>query len=47
MDEAVDALARIDADYATHSAAARRIAAEHFGADRVLRRLLTDAQLSS
>jgi len=47
MEEAVDALARIDADYATHCAAARRIAAEHFGADRVLRRLLTDAQLSS
>ena len=33
MDEAVDALARIDADYATHGAAARRIAAEHFGAE--------------
>ena len=46
MEEAVDALARIDADYATHAAAARRIAAEHFGAERVLGRLLADAGLA-
>jgi hypothetical protein len=45
MDEAVDALARINADYPRHSAAARRIAGEHFGAEPVLRRLLADAGL--
>ena len=45
LEEAVDALARIDADYATHGAAARRIAAEYFGAEMVLRRLLADAGL--
>ena len=43
MDEAIDALARIDADYAAHGAAARQIAHDHFGADRVLGRLLADA----
>jgi hypothetical protein len=46
MAEAVDALARINGDYARHAAAARRIAAEHFGAERVLGRLLADAGLS-
>jgi hypothetical protein len=46
MEEAVDALARIDADYARHGAAARRIAAEHFGAAPVLGRLLADAGLA-
>ncbi len=45
-DEAVDALARINADYRRHSAAARRIAGEHFGAETVLRRLLADAGLA-
>ena len=45
IDEAVDALARINADYARHSAAARRVAAESFGAEPVLRRLLADAGL--
>jgi hypothetical protein len=45
MDEAVDALAHIDADYPRHAAAARRVAAEHFGAEVVLRRLLADAGL--
>ena len=43
MDEAVDALARINADYPRHGAAARRIAAEYFGAGPVLRKLLADA----
>lgn len=42
-EEAVDALARIAADPPRHRAAARRIAAEHFGAEPVLRRLLVDA----
>jgi hypothetical protein len=46
MDEAVDALERIDADYAAHGRAARRIAEEHFGARPVLARLLADAGLA-
>jgi hypothetical protein len=46
MEEAVDALARIDADYPAHAAAARRIAAEHFDSRNVLRRLLADAELA-
>ena len=46
LEEAVEALARIDADYAAHGAAARRIAAEHFGARPVLQRLLADAGLA-
>jgi hypothetical protein len=45
MDEAVDALARINADYPRHSAGARRVARDHFGAEPVLRRLLADAGL--
>ena len=45
MDEAVDALARINADYARHSAAARRVARDAFGAESVLARLLADAGL--
>jgi Glycosyl transferases group 1 len=45
MEEAVDALARVDADYARHGAAARRIAEEHFGAVPVLGRLLAEAGL--
>jgi len=44
-EEAVDALARINADYAAHCAAARRVAAEHFAADHVLARMLADAGL--
>jgi len=43
MEQAVDALARINADYPRHGAAARRIAADYFGAEAVLRRLLADA----
>jgi hypothetical protein len=46
MEEAVDALARINRDYARHSAAARRVAAEAFGARPVLRRFLADAGLA-
>ena len=45
MDEAVDALARINADYPRHSAGARQVAREHFGAEPVLRRMLADAGL--
>ncbi len=45
MDEAVDAFARVNADYARHSRAAHRVAAESFGAEPVLRRLLADAGL--
>jgi hypothetical protein len=46
MEEAVDALARIDADYPAHAAAARRTAAEYFDARHVLGRLLADAGLA-
>ncbi len=46
MDEAVEALARINGDYAAHSAGARRTAAEAFGAGPVLRRFLADAGLA-
>jgi hypothetical protein len=45
MEEAVDAFARIDADYQRHARAARRIAGEYFGAEPVLRKLLADAGL--
>ncbi len=45
MEEAVEALARVDADYAAHSTAARRVAAEAFAAEPVLGRLLADAGL--
>jgi hypothetical protein len=44
-EEAVDALARVNADYPRHGAAARRVAAEAFGAGPVLGRLLADAGL--
>jgi hypothetical protein len=46
MDEAVEAIARINTDYRRHSQAARRLAREHFGAEPVLRRLLADAGLA-
>jgi glycosyltransferase involved in cell wall biosynthesis len=45
MAGAVAALAQINADYPRHAAAARDVAREYFGADRVLRRLLADAGL--
>jgi hypothetical protein len=45
MEEAREALDRIDADYAAQGVAARKIAAEHFGAETVLRQLLADAGL--
>ena len=43
LDEAVDGIDRINRDYPRHAARAREIAREHFGADRVLRRLLETA----
>lgn len=46
LEEAVDALGRINADYARHSAAARRVARDHFAAEPVLARLLADAGLA-
>jgi hypothetical protein len=46
MEEAIEALARIDADYVAHGAAARRVAAEFFGAEAVLGRMLRDAGLA-
>lgn len=43
LDEAADALTEIESDYPRHRAAALAIAQEHFGAARVMRRLLDDA----
>jgi hypothetical protein len=43
LEEAVSALATINADYVRHAHAAREIAAEYFAADKVLRKLLHDA----
>jgi hypothetical protein len=45
LEEAADALARIDADYVAQSRAARGVAEEHFAAGRVLGRLLAEAGL--
>ncbi|HEX7787093.1 MAG TPA: hypothetical protein VF653_12820, partial [Methylomirabilota bacterium] len=45
VEEAVAALHQIDRDYAFHSRAARLIAEESFGADRVLGRLCREADL--
>jgi hypothetical protein len=42
MDEAVEMIDRINADYALHSRAARAVAREHFDSDVVLSRLLAD-----
>jgi hypothetical protein len=44
-EEALDAIERIEADYARHSAAARAIAEEWFRAETVLARLLRDLDL--
>jgi hypothetical protein len=40
LDEAADALNRVEADYPRHQSAARRVAARHFASDRVLGDLL-------
>lgn len=45
IEEALEALARINADYASHSKAARDIAREHFEARKVLALLLDRANL--
>ena len=42
-DEAAEAIARVERDYAAHAAAARHVAQEHFAAERVLERFLADA----
>jgi hypothetical protein len=42
-DEAADAIARVDGDYARHAAKAADIAEEYFGASRVLSSLLARA----
>ncbi|HEY0008595.1 MAG TPA: hypothetical protein VGB55_07720 [Tepidisphaeraceae bacterium] len=39
-DEAIDAIDKVNSDYATHCVAARRVAEEHFDSDRVLTHLL-------
>ena len=43
LDEAVDGIAAIDADYATHARRAREVAGDHFDAAIVLPRLLEQA----
>jgi hypothetical protein len=43
LDEAVAGAARINADYRSHSAAARALAEEHFDSDKVLGRFLDEA----
>ena len=43
VDEAAEALAEIESDYERHAATARRIAEEHFEAEAVCRRLLSEA----
>jgi hypothetical protein len=42
LDEAVDAVARVRADWGAHSAAARTLAEERFDSDKVLRKLLEE-----
>ena len=44
-EEAVDALKAVTADYRLHSRTAHEIAHEHFRAETVLARLLSDAGL--
>ncbi len=46
VDEALAAIAAINADYPRHSRAARRMAAEYFGSDRVISSLIAEAGLS-
>ena len=46
MDEAIEAIRAVRADYPLHSAAARQIALEHFDSDKILRRLLAEAGLA-
>ena len=43
MDELLGAIEAVNADYPLHANAAHEIAAEYFGAERLLARLLDDA----
>jgi hypothetical protein len=45
FDDAIDGLARLEAEYERHAAAARRVAHEHFEAASVIGRMLDDAGL--
>lgn len=45
LDQAVDALARVNADYRLHSQSARQVAAEYFSHERVLPAMLKEAGL--
>jgi hypothetical protein len=45
IEEAIDAVARIDADYSRHAKAARRLAEEHFASDAVLSAMLKECGL--
>jgi hypothetical protein len=45
LDDALTAIEAINSDYRKHSQAAREIAAEYFGAERVLRQLVIDTGL--
>src|SRR5262249_38177037 len=47
VEEAAEAVKVVRRDYASHSAAARAIAQEHFDSDRLLRRLLAEAGIRS
>lgn len=44
LDEAAEAVAQVRADYAAHARAARQIAVEHLGSDRVLGKLLREVE---
>ena len=42
VDEAAEALCRVEDDYENHAAGAHKVAAEHFDSDKVLRQLLAE-----
>jgi hypothetical protein len=46
VEEAADAIQRVESDYRKHSSAARQVAAEYFGSERVLGDLLTEVGLA-
>jgi hypothetical protein len=46
LDEAADAVEQVERDYRRHAEAARRVAVEHFGAERVVARLVEKLGLS-
>jgi len=45
VEEAAEAIHRIRRDYAVHSQAAREIAAEHFDANKIVQRIIRDAEI--